>query len=677
MSPFDVLSAGAVTFASDWILLGVLTLAGLIYGAIFGAIPGVSSLVAMLSVLPLAFTMKMEHSLVLLAAIYCGGCFGGAFSSILLNIPGMETAVATTFDGYPMTRRGLGGKALGAAVTSSAMGGFIGALIFVAASPYVADVALAFGYADYFGIIVMGLFVVGCLSGGSLSRGLLSCALGLLVATIGVSPHSEQVRFAFGSGIVASGIKFVAVMIGVFAIGELLFQVSHRLKAKAATSVGEYTGSQFSLLELLRQKLNILRSAILGAVAGFIPGIGATLASFLAYGVAKSASKTPEKFGTGVLEGVVAPEAANNGATGGAMIPLFTLGIPGGAATAVMLAVFQSQGLQPGPLIFFKQLPLVGVIMVSMLLANALIIPVGRYGGRFFARILGINFGYILAAVAMFSFLGAFSIRNLMLDPITVLVGGIIGYYWKAHNFPIAPFILGVVLGPMAEGNFVRAMLVHDMNIIAVFTSPIGLGFMVFGLLFLIGPLMEYLRRRKEPQLQASRPQLGSLCVYCILLGIAAYLYHRTYSWEISAETGTLGAASWPRVILGTVIILCMYFIVGWILKGRQVGVDLRLGEFLAPHGVYTFGPMIMIAAYFLLIPVTGIIPATLLFSVFVLYLMGVRKPHKSIGFSLGLILAVVFIFIGLMHLYLPDGISFFADFSHWLERTLFDIFSP
>jgi len=673
--PFGLLHLGLDAFLSHPVLLG-LVLAGVAYGVSFGIIPGVSCVTAMLTLIPFAFTMPITDSLALFAAIYCGATFGGAFSSILVNIPGGSESIATTFDGYPMSKKGLAGKAMGAAVMCSAAGGIVGALAFILIAPYLADFALRFSDADYLGIILMGFFVVGAISGKSMSKGLLSAAFGLLLGTVGLSIQTGESRFAFG--ILERGLGFVAIMIGVFALAEIFLQFSQALRTRTKRTIGKYTGSRFSLRELWGQKFNFIRSSILGTVIGFIPGIGATTASFASYGAAKSMSKTPEKFGTGIIDGVVAPEAANNAATGGAMIPLFCLGIPGGGATAVLLAVFWSQGLVPGPLIFTQQASMVGAIMLSMILANVLILLLGRPAAYLIAKGLKIDLSYLVIMVAVFCLLGGFSIRGMMLDPYSMVIAGVIGYYWKVYNFPFAPFILGLVLGPMAEARFMNAMIQHDMSVIGVLASPIGLPFILVGLAFFIIPILAQVRSRKGQSTEQPSVMLPSLFVYLALIGMAAYLFHLTNSWGVLE--GRVGSAAWPRIILVSISVLSMINIWQWFVNYRRArrmgsGIEVSWRRFLAPEGIHTFLPMILIGAYYILINIVGFILLTLIFCGGTLYIGGVRKALPLILFSVGLTSVVLFIFLGFMQLYMPPGILFFADFHYRLYDILFALF--
>ena len=678
MTPIVLLQAGLEQFLSDpWLFL--IAVAAMIYGAIFGALPGVSSLIAMFTLIPFAFAMPMTQSLVMFAAIYCGGTFGGAFSSILLNIPGSEVSVATGFDGYPMTQKGLAGKALGAAITTSAIGGLFGGLVFLIVAPYIAEIALMFSDADYLGIILMGLMVVASISGTSIRKGLIAVTVGLLLGTVGLSPQVGTERFAFGLNQLQAGILFVPCMIGVFALGQIFYQFCEILQTGSMPSIGKYSGTVFTLRELWSEKFNMLRSSVLGVVAGFIPGIGATLASFLGYGAAKSMSKQPWKFGTGEVSGVVAPETANNASTGGAMIPLFTMGIPGGGATAMMLAVFLSQGIQPGPMIFFDQLPIVSAVMLSMIFVNLLIIPIGRYGTQLFARLLKTPYVYLVVVVVVFCGIGGFTLRNLMLDPYTIIFCGILGFYWKIHNYPLAPFILGVVLGPMAENYFLRAMVQSGENVLAVFSHPIGLGFIAFGCLFIIIPLFEFIKHRKKTEAIDRQPHIITPLIYAGLFVMSLALFFHTTTWPKPEMRSVIGPAFWPQTVLMVLMGLCVLSMLVWGVhyfqaKKIQVEIDTSVSAFFAPFGVYTFIPIILVALYYGLMSIVGMFALTCVFSVATLVLGGVRKISVIALFTIGIIVVIAFIFLGFMHLYMPEGIWIFADFHYWLYGILFQI---
>jgi len=680
VNSFDILQAGLAQFVYHPLPLIGMTILGVFYGIAFGVIPGVSSAVAMLSLIPVAFVMPITNSLVLFSAIYCGATFGGSFSAILLNIPGGPENVATSFDGYPMAKQGLAGKAMDAAITCSAIGGLIGALAFIFVAPYLANFALTLKNADYFGIVVMGLLVVGSISGRSLNNGLISVALGLIVGSIGITVQTGEERFTFGFNVLTAGVTFVSVMVGTFALGEIFLQFSKVLQSKSERTVGKYADSRFTLKELLAQKVNIIRSSIIGTIAGFIPGIGTTLASFASYGLAKSVSKTPERYGSGILDGVVAPETSNNAATGGALIPLFTLGIPGGAATAVMLAVFLSQGLQPGPLIFFKQLPMVGAVMISLLLANLLILFGGRYSAAVLIQGLRLNLVYVVTIVAVFCAVGTFSLRQMMIDPYIACIAGVLAFYWKVYDFPAAPFILGVVLGPMAENRFMNAMLQQENNIIGVLTSPVGLIFMLFGMAFIIGPQIQKLRSAKGggDEGEDSLFSIYGLLMYVILIVASIFLWIQLDA--ITVLEDRISAAAWPRFALTIIVVCSVICIVQWGLRYRElarrkVKINVSLYRYLAPFGIYTFIPFVLFGGYYLLINIVGFPILTLLFAAVTLYIGGVRRLRILCIVSILLTVIVCILFIGFMKLYMPEGISWFADVHHVVYDLFFRIF--
>ncbi len=581
---------------------------------------------------------------------------------------------------FEAAKKGLAGKAMDAAITCSAIGGLIGALAFIFVAPYLANFALTLNNADYFGIVVMGLLVVGSISGKSLNNGLISVALGLIVGSIGITVQTGEERFTFGVSILTAGVTFVSVMVGTFALGEIFLQFSKSLQSKSERTVGKYADSRFTLKELLGQKLNIIRSSIVGTVAGFIPGIGTTLASFASYGLAKSISKTPEKYGSGILDGVVAPETSNNAAPGGAMIPLFTLGIPGGAATAVMLAVFLSQGLQPGPLIFFKQLPVVGAVMISLLLANLLILFCGRYSAAVLVQGLRLNLVYVVTIVAVFCAVGTFSLRQMMIDPYIAFIAGVIAFYWKVYDFPAAPFILGVVLGPMAENRFMNAMLQQDNSFLSVLTSPVGLIFMLFGMAFIIGPQIQKLRSAKNTAVEQEENVVSiyGLFMYIILIVTSVFLWIQLNT--VTVVEDRISSVAWPRFALSIIVVCSMICVVQWAIQYRHMTragnkLNTSLYQYLAPFGMYTFIPFVLFGGYYLLINIVGFPILTLLFSVATLYIGGIRKPHILLLVSVVLTFVVCILFIGFMKLYMPEGISWFAEAHHVVYDFLFRLF--
>lgn len=469
----------------------LIVVGGLVAGILFGTIPGLSGVMAVSLLVPFTYGMSPTHGLLAMAAIYCASTYGGAMTAILFRIPGSPENAATTFDGYPMAQQGKAAEALGTSIVCSAIGGLASCLVLILVAPMLARVALAFGDPEYFALVVFGLSVVPSLGGKSTLKGLVSALLGLLLATVGVSVMTGLPRFTFGVGYLYSGLHFIPVMIGLFAASEVFFrseQVLHR---------GEHiprTRTKLpSVASIFRLRWTILRSSIIGIVIGMLPGTGTVIASIMGYNEEVRWSKNPEKFGTGVIEGVAAPETANNAATGAAMIPLLTLGIPGGAITAVMLSVFEIHGLQVGPALFANQAHMVYTVFAGMILVNLLIIVGGLVEVRTMVRVLDIPYAVLGPVILVLCAIGSYAIRNNIVDIYAMFAFGVVGYIMKRYDYSITAMVLGLILGAIAERSFLRSMLIFDNNFLTFFTRPISGVFLVLAALSFIAP---FVRRR-------------------------------------------------------------------------------------------------------------------------------------------------------------------------------------
>ncbi|MFQ5882134.1 MAG: tripartite tricarboxylate transporter permease [Candidatus Methylomirabilales bacterium] len=445
---------------------------GLVGGLIFGAIPGVSMITLAALVLPFTFYMTPERAIMLFGVIYCSGVFGGAITAILFNIPGAPENAPTAFDGYPMTQQGKAGKAIGAAILCSALGGLLSAAVMMAATPVIARAAITYvGPQEIFTLIFFGLAVVAMVGSGSLIKGWLSVLLGLLIATVGIDPAGGLPRFAFGSYYLLAGIHFVPLILGFFAASEVFIQ-SERLVMHAYTAP-RISVDLPSLLEFWRLKWCILRSFVLGFFAGVLPGIGATLAAFLSYSEARRWSRHPERFGTGELEGVVASETANNAATGGAMIPLLALGLPGGALTAIMMSAFMIHGMEPGPLIMMRAKDLVWLTFVAMFYANLGIFLLGYLETKVIVHLLRIPFKVFAPTILVLATIGTYALRNLILDVWVMYAAGIAGYFLRRSGYSVPGIVVGVILGQLGESAFVKAMQIMHYDLLGFFRRPI------------------------------------------------------------------------------------------------------------------------------------------------------------------------------------------------------------
>ncbi len=477
----------------------LMILLGLAIGIVAGALPGITMLNSIVLVLPFTYLMGIVPSLLLMTAIYCGGVFGGSITGILFNIPGDPMNVPTTWEGYKLNKKGQVRLALGMAIMCSAIGGFISALIMTFASPPFARVALSFSTVEYFAVVLLGLTSVVVIGQVSIAGALISLFAGMFLGTIGTEGQYGITRFAFGITFLDTGIDFITVLIGLFAIGEVLEQLCLPKEGGEGPALPSEARPRLpSLRELWPLRGSILRGLGTGVVIGAIPGTGATVASFVSYGLEKQVSKHPERFGTGVIEGLAASETSVNASTGGAMIPLLTLGIPGSGATAVMMGAFLLHGVQPGPLLFSKNTREVYTIFVGMLLANLIMIAMGLLAARCFAQLMKVPEPILAAFIVAFCFLGAYALHNDMADVWLTMLFGVLGFFMRRYNLPIPPLILGIILGPLAEQYFLTSMVSHGNDVTVFLTRPISGALIVTSVALLVWPALRWRLGRRR-----------------------------------------------------------------------------------------------------------------------------------------------------------------------------------
>lgn len=446
--------------------------AALLGGLVFGAIPGLNAITLAAILLPFTAFMNPAYAIMMFGVMYVAGVYGGAVTAILFNIPGSENNAPTAFDGYPMTLKGESGRAIGAAVICSAIGGLASAvLMMVGTEPLARWAVRAFGPPEVLALVIFGLSVAGTVGSKSAVKGWISVSIGLLVSTIGLSPGGGIPRFTFDSMFLMGGIQFVSVLLGVFAFAEILSQGHSRTGIQKGNHSSRIDFP--SVLEFWRLRIAIIRSMLIGFFAGLLPGIGATLAAFVGYSEAVRWSRHPERFGKGEIEGVVSSETANNAATGVAMIPLLALGIPGGAMTAMMLAAFQMHGIDPGPALFRTNIDLVWIVFVGMLLANFCIFGLGYLETRTVVHLLKIPFGILAPIILMLATIGAYAVRNSMLDVWAMFVAGFVGFLMRKSGYSMAGLVLGVILGKVGEGALVKAMPLVRYDLINFMQRPI------------------------------------------------------------------------------------------------------------------------------------------------------------------------------------------------------------
>lgn len=456
----------------------LMTALGVFVGIVFGVIPGLSAATAIALFLPITFGMEPMVAIALMMGLYIGASSGGFIAAILLNIPGKPSAVATTLDGYPMARSGQAGRALGASVVFSFIGGLISmfALLFIA--PPLTQFAMKFGPVEYFAATFAALMLLGGLTGTSMVKGLMAGVIGLMLACVGSAPIDYTDRFTFGLYQLSEGFAPLAVLVGIFAVTEVV-KAARQDPAEAAARPIEFRmkGFGISLKETIQQMPNAIRSSVIGIVIGILPALGGTAASLVAYSAAKNASKEPETFGKGSMHGLVASETSNNAVIGGDMIPLLTLGIPGDVVTALLLGALTLHGLTPGPLLLVSHADLLYGIFAALMIANVMMLVMQFFGIRIFVRLLSVRKYYLFPIIVVMCAVGAFSANNVSFDVVMFGAFGALGWVLSRMDYPFAPLVVGFILGPLLETNLRRGLMQNDNNFLAFFQSPLALTF--------------------------------------------------------------------------------------------------------------------------------------------------------------------------------------------------------
>jgi len=470
---------------------------GTILGLILGALPGIGPPLAISLLLPLIFGIDPVSGTVLMLAVFNASVYGGSISAILINTPGTPGSIATCFDGYPMARQGRAGEALGASLISSVIGGLITTIFFISLLGPIARLSLKFGPSQMFLIILLSLGTVSRLATGSLLKGIISSGIGILLGLIGYDLMSGVSRFSFGYKYLQGGLHIVVTLIGWFAITELLFLV--QMKTTTISSSKLKIGTAINgAKESLKHLRLIGTSSIIGAFLGALPGIGIALANLVAYGNAKSNSKYPEKFGTGIIEGVIAPEAANNAVTGCSLIPTLALAIPGGATLAVILGGLMILGVTPGPRLVNEDPRLIGSIMVSLVFINFLILFIGFLLVNLYQYITRVKIAYIVPIILAISFFGAYITRYYIADIFFIIALGLLAYGMRKAKYSIPCMVLGFVLSKMLEENFHKSLLISDKGYLIFLEWPVNALIVLIGVLIYLFPFLKQLRLKKN-----------------------------------------------------------------------------------------------------------------------------------------------------------------------------------
>lgn len=482
---------------------GVLScIAGVFTGIVFGSIPGLTGTMAIALLLPVTFGMDTGTAFGLLLGIYCGSTYGGSITAILIKTPGTPAAACTVLDGHPLAVKGKAKEALSLAAIASFVGGVFSCAILFFVAPQLAKIAIEFGPAEYFAVGLFGLSIVGCLSANDVKKGAISALFGLMLSVIGVDPVAGVKRMTFNQVGLMNGIALIPALIGLFAMSEVFEKVSKAGRPQQRIDIKGLSGGIVSLKVLKENAINILRSSAIGTVIGIIPGTGSAVSPWIAYSEAKRVSKQPNEFGKGCYAGVAAAESANNGVTGGALVPLLTLGIPGDAVTAILLGALMIQGLTPGPLLFVEHADVVHQIYLLLIISNLFMLIFGLAGVPVFVKVLKVKTEYLMPVVISLCFIGGFAINNSVTDMMVLLLLGIAGYFMVRGGFPIPPAILGIILGGTVESNFRRA-LTMSRGSYSVFLTPICVTFICISFATFFAPAVLGIIRKKKSKKNA------------------------------------------------------------------------------------------------------------------------------------------------------------------------------
>lgn len=497
---FEHLLNGLLTAFSPEVL--PILIFGVVGGIVLGALPGLTATMGVAILLPFTFGMEPTAALVMLIGVYIGGIYGGSIAAILLKTPGTPASAATVLDGHTLAAKGQAARALSISAVASFTGGLISTIVLIAIAPLLANFALRFNAPEYFALALFGLTIIASVSSQNILKGLLAGTIGLLISTVGLDPISSVPRFTFGVMDLYSGINVIPVLIGLFALSEAINQIEKILKEKKA-EVPKFDQKLLSKKDLKEMMPTAVKSGVMGTTIGSVPGAGADISAFVCYNEAKRSAKNPDEFGKGSVRGLAAAEAGNNGVTGGSLVPLLTLGVPGDAVAAVLLGALIVQGLTPGPLLFAHSPEVVYGVFSSMLVANVVMLLVGLLGIRFFCRIIEVPKILMIPVILFLSVVGAYAINNSMFDVGIAIAFGILGFVLGKLEIPSSPILLAIILGPMAETNLRKALLMYDNSWSFLYERPIALAFVLLA----VFSVYSTMKMKKKQKLQAAESQ--------------------------------------------------------------------------------------------------------------------------------------------------------------------------
>ena len=474
-----------------------LAVLGTTLGITVGAIPGLTGSMLIALTLPLTFYMAPVNAVILLVSMYVGAISGGLITATLLRMPGTPAAVMTTFDGYPMARQGRPGRALGLGITASFVGGMVSWVVLVLLAKPLSIIATRFGPFEYFTLILMAMVLIASVSQGSLIKGLISGLLGMLASMPGVDPSTGQPRLTWDYYMLNGGLKLLPVLIGVFAVSQIILDIVELNRRTERVEMSR-KGILMSLKDWKEQALNLVRSSVIGTWVGILPGVGASIGSVLAYTAAKNMSKTPEKFGQGSEEGIVASEAANNATVGGALIPLIAMGIPGSVIDAILIGALMIHSIQPGPTLFLTNADVVWAMIAACLVANVMMFLFMTGAVGFVSKLMYFPRGILLPVIMVFCVVGTYALDNTMFDVWVMLAFGVLGFMLECAKVPLGPFVIGFVLAPLAEAKLRSGLMMTAGSVEPMFTRPLPVLFLLVALALLVWPLWQDWRARRS-----------------------------------------------------------------------------------------------------------------------------------------------------------------------------------
>jgi len=494
----NILQSLAVVFSPMSLFFVLL---GTTFGIICGALPGLGPSMAVILLLPFTYNMDPIVGIITLVAVNVGAQAGGSISSILLRVPGTSSAIATTFDGYPMALKGKAGRALGLSFTASAFGSIASAVAMLICAPLLAKFALKFQSAEFFALTLLGMSCISSLGAKNQAKALFSGCLGILLSTVGLDAINGIERFTFGQAWLYSGIDYIPVMIGTYAIAEVYENVMAKCGSNPPVEGEVDKNAKFEFIklkEILQKWKTYVKASIIGIIVGIIPAAGGSIAAFIAYSEEVRSSKTPELFGIGIYEGVIAPEASNNGAVGGSLVPTLTLGIPGSPVAAIIMAAFMLHGLTPGPLLLKQQPKMLYSIFIGIIVSSLLLLILGKYISKQFAKILKLPYPLLATLIMVLGVVGAFSLRNSMVDVMILFAFGFVGLFFSKYKYSPSSFVLGLILGKIAENSLRKQLIVNDGSWMGFITRPISLIVIIVSLVAFFSPIVKDMLKQKK-----------------------------------------------------------------------------------------------------------------------------------------------------------------------------------